>query len=1021
MSESAQISTKEFIQRTNRIYSLWENDIDCYCIVVGRVKSGTSYVKSNSLQFWLFGWELPDTLIILCKNKTIHFFSSQKKIDLFKQINTEEYSLIYHTYQRGKKPETKDQNSETLNKIFDQVKSSNEKEKINFGMFPNEKWEGTFFTHFNEILETKKEQTLQIKDISFTIAKVFSIKDTKEISNFEVSGKLTTAVLSKFVIPNLIRIIDKNRKYSHINYSEKIKQIMVKAKQFKVSCDEELVGSVFTPVIQSGGQYDLEIPSTSSKGNIQPDTILCSLGISYDSYPSYSTRTIFIDPNSKQEENYSFVETLYTKLEKEIIVGKTFLQIYKNILNEVTQKRPELELHLIPNFGFVTGIEFFSKELTISPNVDPEVKVENGMVLVLRLGLHNLNVSKDENENKSENGKKYSILISDTYIVQENKPLQNLTVNSNKTLSEISYQITDKNKKKSNQNQNGEINNQQNNSNKEKEKGKGRGSNNNNTDNNYNRDEDMDVDSSLILEKRLRTKEYTEQLKKREDHQRFLEEKKLQEIENRFLKKKSNKNISEEIRKQKIGILRSYKSAMEIPKHLRRNRIYVDKKHETVLLPLYGKHVPFHISYIKNITKNDEGDVVYLRINFNNPSNIGKKSIAVKENMNSIFVKDLTFRSSDAQHFHEVWRVIKEIKKKITNRETDKLMKMTIVKQEDLILSRGNVPRLAGDLFLKPTILGRKTSGSLEAHRNGFRFTSRRGQIIDILYKNIKHAFFQPCGDSDTITLIHFHLQFEIIVGKKKTRDVQFYTEVVEKSREISRYHVRDRYGGQNEDRAERALKKRINQVFQNFVSKIEEKVESLEFDIPYNDLEFTGVVSRYQVTFRPTLSCLVQLSSWPTTVITIDEVEIAYFQRMSFGLKNFDLIFVFKDYTTTPLHINLIPKTFHENIQMWLDKSEIPYYSGKAALNWTMVMKIIRDDPKQFVKDGGWSVLSNRFGDPDSDNDEEEESEFSPPGSDEDSEEFNEPSDSDDDEDNFSDEISEETLDSLTSQDDED
>jgi nucleosome binding factor SPN SPT16 subunit len=27
----------------------------------------------------------------------------------------------------------------------------------------------------------------------------------------------------------------------------------------------------------------------------------------------------------------------------------------------------------------------------------------------------------------------------------------------------------------------------------------------------------------------------------------------------------------------------------------------------------------------------------------------------------------------------------------------------------------------------------------------GFRFTSVRGDKVDILYNNIKHAFFQPC------------------------------------------------------------------------------------------------------------------------------------------------------------------------------------------------------------------------------------------------------------------------------------
>ena len=45
--------------------------------------------------------------------------------------------------------------------------------------------------------------------------------------------------------------------------------------------------------------------------------------------------------------------------------------------------------------------------------------------------------------------------------------------------------------------------------------------------------------------------------------------------------------------------------------------------------------------------------------------------------------------------------------------------------------------------------------------------------------RNIKHAFYQP-AENEMITLVHFHLLDPIMVGKKKTQDVQFYTEVMD-------------------------------------------------------------------------------------------------------------------------------------------------------------------------------------------------------------------------------------------------
>jgi nucleosome binding factor SPN SPT16 subunit len=56
-----------------------------------------------------------------------------------------------------------------------------------------------------------------------------------------------------------------------------------------------------------------------------------------------------------------------------------------------------------------------------------------------------------------------------------------------------------------------------------------------------------------------------------------------------------------------------------------RRKIFVDKKNQTIVLPINGFAVPFHINSVKSAVKNDEGDYTLLRINLQTPGQSGSK------------------------------------------------------------------------------------------------------------------------------------------------------------------------------------------------------------------------------------------------------------------------------------------------------------------------------------------------------------------------------------------------------------
>jgi nucleosome binding factor SPN SPT16 subunit len=102
----------------------------------------------------------------------------------------------------------------------------------------------------------------------------------------------------------------------------------------------------------------------------------------------------------------------------------------------------------------------------------------------------------------------------------------------------------------------------------------------------------------------------------------------------------------------------------------------------------------------------------------------------------------------------------------------------------------------------------------------------------------------------------------------------------------------------------------------------------------------------------------LVNLIELPFLVITLDEVELVYFERVSLSIKNFDMSFVFKDLNRPFIRITAIPMECLEMIKNWLDNVDILFSEGIINLNWTKIIQKIKKDPEEFINDGGWSFL---------------------------------------------------------------
>ncbi|KZC04875.1 FACT complex subunit spt16 [Dufourea novaeangliae] len=948
------VDKETFFRRMKRLYAAWKDGevgtddsfskMDCLVSSVG-TDEDIVYSKSTALQTWLLSYELTDTIMILAED-SVNFLASKKKIEFLRKLENQK------TEDTGVPPvkllvrDRNDEDKGNFAKLIDIIKES--KKGKTLGVFSKENYPGAFMDAWRAALKAESFDTV---DVSAAAAYVMCPKEDAEILTIKKACLVSVDVFTKYLKDQIMEIIDSDKKVKHSKLAEGV-DAAITNKKYVTGVDVSQVDMCYPAIIQSGGNYSLKFSVVSDKNTLHFGVIVCSLGARYKSYCSNIVRTLLVNPTKTIEDNYNFLLQLEEEILKKLVSGVKISEVYERGVKYVKDEKPDMLDHLTKNFGFAMGIEFRESSLLIGPKT--HALVRKGMVFNVNVGLSNLSNS----EATEKEGKVYALFVGDTVMVNDGQPASNLTP-SKKKLKNIGIFVRDEED--------------------DEEEGNGK---------EYEPKPEILSTSSrrgnrtAVIESKLRTEHSSEE--KRKEHQKELAQQ-LNELAKARLAQQSGGKEQEKIRKSTV----SYKSLSHMPREseVKELKLYVDKKYETVILPIFGIPVPFHISTIKNISQSVEGDYTYLRINFFHPgATMGRNEGGSYPQPDATFVKEVTYRSTNTKEPGEIsapssnlntaFRLIKEVQKKFKNREAEEREKEDLVKQDTLILSqnKGN-PRLK-DLYIRPNIVSKRMTGGLEAHVNGFRYTSVRGDKVDILYNNIKNAFFQPC-DGEMIILLHFHLKHAIMFGKKKHVDVQFYTEVGEITTDLGKHqHMHDR-DDLAAEQSERELRHKLKTAFKSFCEKVESMTkQEIEFDTPFRELGFPGAPYRSTVLLQPTSGCLVNLTEWPPFVITLEDVELVHFERVQFHLKNFDMIFVFKDYHRKVAMLNAIPMNMLDHVKEWLNSCDIRYTEGVQSLNWTKIMKTITDDPVGFFDNGGWTFLDPESDAENDDVDDEEEEE---------------------------------------------
>ncbi|OJK03321.1 hypothetical protein ASPACDRAFT_76395 [Aspergillus aculeatus ATCC 16872] len=951
MAEEIVIDKNTFFNRLTSFYSAWKADrrsnnatfggVSSIVILMGKTDEANSFQKNNAMHFWLLGYEFPATLLVFT-TEVVYVVTTAKKAKHLEPLRGGKVPV--EILVTSKNPEEK---TKSFEKCIEVIKTAGKK----VGILPKDTASGPFSEDWRRAYAAGGGELEEV-DISGALSAALAVKDTDELVSIRNASRACSGLMADYFVDEMSRLLDEEKQMTHKALAMKIDAKIDDAKFFNKLAklpsefDPQQIDWAYGPIVQSGGKYDLRLTASSDNNNLQPGIIVAGFGIRYRTYSSLIARTYLVDPSKSQEANYAFLLNVHDAVVKDIREGAVAKDLYHKAISLVRAKKPELETHFVKSVGAGVGIELRDSNMLLNGKNDKILK--SGMTFSVTVGLTDV----EDSSAKDRGSSVYSMVITDTVRVGENGPLV-FTKDAGVDMDSVSFYFGDE---------------------EESEKPV---------------KEKKEVKSSAIASRNVtRTKlraERPTQINegaeaRRREHQKELATKKTKEGMDRFAGTTGDENG---VTHKKFKRFESYKRDNQLPTKVKDLTIYVDHKASTVIVPIMGRPVPFHINTIKNASKSDEGEYAYLRINFLSPGQgVGRKDDQPFEDLSAHFLRNLTLRSKDNNRLAQVAQDITELRKNALRREQEKKEMEDVVEQDKLIEVRNRRPVKLPDVYLRPPLDGKRVPGEVEIHQNGLRYLSPfRNEHVDVLFSNVKHLFFQPCAH-ELIVLIHVHLKTPILIGKRKTRDVQFYREATEMQfDETGNRRRKHRYGDEEEFEAEQEERRRraaLDREFKAFAEKIADagKDEGVDVDIPFREIGFTGVPNRSNVLIQPTTDALVQLTEPPFLVITLNEVEIAHLERVQFGLKNFDLVFVFKDFHRAPVHINTIPVESLEGVKDWLDSVDLAFTEGPLNLNWTTIMKTVVSDPYGFFVDGGWSFLAAES-DSEGGSDEEEESAF--------------------------------------------
>jgi len=652
---SFELDVERFYSRLRKLHgsfvkhkkNFW-NGAKCLIFLRANSDEENPYARSVVLQHWLFGYELPDTIMILTDSGNLWVCATKKKCEFLRSAVGKDKDFEIHLLLRTKEDGNEENYATLLKQATGEVDGDS---PTKVGILLKERainkdaGDKSIVKAYEEKLDENVEgKKIELVDATHGVALVMAVKDESERDLLKKSSILSNKVMKHGFVKRLEDIIEHiigedgkigDTKISHEAFASEIEAIIENPKKIKLEVPADDVQPCYFPIIQSNGKYELKVSAQSTSDSLSPDIIVVSLGARYKLYCSNIARTFLVDPPKKVSKIYEILLEVQEACLEAMRPGNPLKAAYKAAVNYLKKNGHEKLIEKLPkNLGFAQGLDFRDSTLLLSPK--NSVVFRKGMVFCLAVGFQNLelkesHLSSTPNDSPVKKLRNYALMVSDM-VSMTDKGGEVLTKMS-KAITNVAYNVNDVDE---------DDEDEEDDDDDEDAKLARKLANDPSNSNGGRRSRRLARDPNEVAE-------VAEGVAERERRQIALMERRNEERVREIARQNSRKR-GKGAEEDQAEELEAYRNPRDYPPNVQPNQVKVDMARQCVILPVFGNPIPFHISTIKNVVLPDPDNATLLRINFytagialgkDAPANMAK--LVQKYAPYASFIREMTF------------------------------------------------------------------------------------------------------------------------------------------------------------------------------------------------------------------------------------------------------------------------------------------------------------------------------------------------------------------------------------------